>query len=141
MEQLQSEHKLRNYIRHPDVDQKLERDPYTLVLLLMEGAMEKIQKAKTCHEQQKAGEKGFYLGRATAIIDSVRDRLASLLLGASMEVELQSGYDHVDLMLQQAIEEPQLASLDNSLNILAILHESWKELVAGVLSDQENIAH
>ena len=57
MNQLQEDHKLRNYIRHPDVDQKLEKDPYTLVLLLMEGAIEKIQKARLSHEQKKAAEK------------------------------------------------------------------------------------
>ena len=87
---------------------------YDIVPLLMNGIIEKINQAK---EAERAGcytEKGFYLGRATGIIDALRNMLNTQ---DEIAADIDNIYNHLDLLMQASAEDKASGYLDEALEM------------------------
>jgi flagellar protein FliS len=88
-----------------------------LILMLLDGIVQKIDAAKNAHDRGELTEKGFYLGRATNIVDALRNML-DLRSGGQVAQDLETIYHHVDLLLQAAIDPAGLGYLDEAAEII-----------------------
>ena len=88
-----------------------------IILMLLEGISQKIDDARAAQIRGELVEKGFYLGRATAIIDGLRNML-TLNAGDELSEDLNNIYNHVDLCLQAATGEDSDHYLDEAAEII-----------------------
>lgn len=88
-----------------------------IVQMLVNGVIQKIEAAKDAHERGEMTEKGFHLGRATNIVDALRNML-NLKSGDQTAQDLDTIYNHVDLCLQAAIDPASLHYLDEATEIM-----------------------
>lgn len=88
-----------------------------IILMLLNGVSQKIDDAKDAQTRGELVEKGFYLGRATAIVDGLRNML-SLNNGDPLSEDLNVVYNHVDLCLQAATGNDSDHYLDEAAEII-----------------------
>jgi flagellar protein FliS len=119
---------LKAYERQPEVEQLLADNPRKVVLMLMQGAVDKGTLAKVCHEGGSLVEKGFHLGRMTTILDALRDRL-HLSEETPLAYDLEALYRYADGCVQEAVYETDTQHLDNAIEIMTELRDAWYELM------------
>ena len=88
---------------------------YDIVPLLLNGIIEKINQAKEAERAGCYAEKGFYLGRATGIIDALRNMLDT---SEDISKDLDNIYNHLDLLMQASAEDKASDYLDEALEIV-----------------------
>ncbi len=88
---------------------------YDIVPLLLNGIIEKINQAKEAERAGCYAEKGFYLGRATGIIDALRNMLDT---SEDIAKDLDNIYNHLDLLMQASAEDKASDYLDEALEIV-----------------------
>jgi flagellar biosynthetic protein FliS len=88
---------------------------YDIVPLLLNGIIEKINQAKEAERAGCYAEKGFYLGRATGIIDALRNMLNT---SEDIAQDLDNIYHHLDLLMQASAEDKASGYLDEALEIV-----------------------
>ncbi|WEJ62579.1 flagellar export chaperone FliS [Thiomicrorhabdus lithotrophica] len=119
---------LEEYRRNQDTEQHLAENPRKTVLLLLQGAVDKGNLAKVCHQSQALVEKGFHLGRMTTILDALRDRL-NLTQDTPLAFDLEELYRYADQSIQEAVFEKDTFYLDSSIEILTELRDAWMEMM------------
>ncbi|MEJ2212922.1 MAG: flagellar protein FliS [Gammaproteobacteria bacterium] len=104
---------LKEYTREDQSD--FTPTKYDIVPLLLNGIVEKINQAKEAERAGCYAEKGFYLGRATGIVDALRN-----MLNTSDEIskDLDNIYNHLDLLMQASAEDKSSDYLDEALEIV-----------------------
>ena len=125
---------LNQYTRNQSFDQAMEANPNTLITLLLEAAIEKVSQAKQSHKNQQFAKKGFLLGRATAIIDGLRDRLGISL--GQIAMEFDQFYNDIDASLQMAVEDDSDVLLTDIINALTEICNLWKDVVSEIEVEQ-----
>lgn len=127
---------LEEYRRSQATEQHLEESPGKTVLLLMQGAVDKGNLAKVCHQSQALVEKGFHLGRMTTILDALRDRL-HLTKDTPIAYDFDALYRYADQSIQEAVFEKDTFYLDSAIDILTELRDAWLEMMqqTGQISD------
>lgn len=127
---------LQEYRRNQEAEQHLEENPTKTVLLLMQGAVDKGNLAKVCHQSQALVEKGFHLGRMTTILDALRDRL-HLTQRTPIAYDFDALYRYADQSIQEAVFEKDTFYLDSAIDILTELRDAWLEMMqqTGQLSE------
>ena len=88
-----------------------------IILMLLNGVVQKIEAAKDAHARGDLSEKGFHLGRATGIVDALRNMLDTRS-GDQLSTDLDTVYNHVDLLLQAGLDPTCLHYLDEAAEIL-----------------------
>ena len=116
---------LNSYQRNEIRDHQLNSDPHQLVLLLMENAISKLSKAKQCDNLGKLAEKGFLIGRITAIIDGLRDCLD---MSYDEGYQFDDFYNEIDIALENAVVENGTERLTEVISALMEIKEIWAEL-------------
>ncbi|NNJ92023.1 MAG: flagellar protein FliS [Gammaproteobacteria bacterium] len=98
---------------------------FEIVPMLLNGIIDKINQAKEAERAKSYAEKGFYLGRATGIIDALRN-----MLNMSDEVsnDLDNIYSHIDLLMQASTEDNASEYLDEALEILEGITGYWEPM-------------
>jgi flagellar protein FliS len=96
-----------------------------LVSLLITSALKKIDQAKRAHDEARPVEKGFYLGRATAIIDALRDTL-DVEAGGQSARDFDKVYEHIDLCLQVCVQDDSLEGLRQAREAICRLSACWQ---------------
>lgn len=119
---------LEEYQRDPEAEQHLADNPNKTILLLLQGAVDKGNLAKVCHQNHALVEKGFHLGRMTTILDALRDRL-TFTEETQLPYDLDALYRYADKAIQEAVFERDTTQLDNAIEILSILRDGWLELL------------
>lgn len=119
---------LNGYIRNQETEEQLQNNPAQTVLLLMQGAIDKANLAKTSQAAGSLTEKGFHLGRLTSIIDALRDRL-TFNAETGLAQELEALYQYCDECVQKAVFEDDLASLDVVVDVFSDLRDGWMEMM------------
>jgi flagellar protein FliS len=99
-------------------------DPHRLVLMLMDGAQQRIQAARGCLERGERAHKAQMLQRALAIIDELRASVDTAR-GGPLAHNLQELYDYMSRQLIRANVEDRSASLDEVLGLLAEIRSAW----------------
>ncbi len=118
---------LQDYHSNPEFEKQLADSPKTIMLLL-QGVVDKGNLAKVCHQSQALVEKGFHLGRMTTILDALRDRLL-FTKETPLAHDLEELYRYADKAIQEAVFEKDSFYLDNAIEILTELRDSWLEMM------------
>ncbi|WP_127471599.1 flagellar export chaperone FliS [Thiomicrorhabdus aquaedulcis] len=119
---------LEEYQRNQAMEKSLAENPRKTVLLLLQGAVDKGNLAKVCHQSQALVEKGFHLGRMTTILDALRDRLA-FTKDTPLAFDLEELYRYADQSIQEAVFEKDTFYLDSAVEILTELRDAWLEMM------------
>jgi flagellar protein FliS len=95
-----------------------------VVPVLFMSLLRKIEQARRAQDNDRPVEKGFYLGRATAIVDALRDAL-DLGEGGQLATDLDRIYGHIDLCLQISVGEAAVDPLDLARQAIRQLFTCW----------------
>lgn len=96
-----------------------------LIRALIVSALKKIEQSRQALDAERPVEAGFYIGRATAIVDALRDTL-DLESGGRMARDFDRVYDHIDLCLQVAVGESAPEALDRAREAVCQLSACWQ---------------
>jgi len=96
-----------------------------LVQALIMSALKKIDQARHAHEEGKPVQAGFFIGRATAIVDALRDAL-DLEIGGQTARDFDQVYEHIDLCLQFAVLEATGETLAQARESICRLSVCWR---------------
>ncbi|MCC7464341.1 MAG: flagellar export chaperone FliS [Gammaproteobacteria bacterium] len=99
-------------------------DPHRLVLMLLDGAQQRIQAARGCLQRGDRAQKAQMLQRALAIIDELRASLDAQG-GGALAHNLSDLYEYMGRQLIRANAEDRSACLDEVLALLAEIRSAW----------------
>ncbi len=97
----------------------------SLVQALIMSALKKIDQAHQAHGEGKLVQLGFFIGRATAIVDALRDAL-DLESGGQAARDFDQVYEHIDLCLQIAVLETTVETLAQAREAVCRLSVCWR---------------
>ncbi len=98
--------------------------PHHLILMLMEGALEKINLARGQMEAGNIAQKASNIGWAISIIDGLRASL-DLEAGGDIARNLNDLYDYMENRLLEANIKNDTAALDEVKGLLREIREAW----------------
>ena len=101
--------------------------PHRIVLMLMDGALERVHSARGCIAHGSPGEKSQLLHRAVRIIETLRDSL-DMSAGGEIAANLSKLYDYVCMQLVQANLTNRIELLDEVSNLLQSVRGAWNEI-------------
>ena len=105
-------------------------DPHRLVLMLMDGALQRIAAARGCIERGDRAQKAQLLQRSLAIIDELRASLDTAQ-GGALASNLSDLYEYMGRQLIRANAEDRVASLDEALALLTEIRGAWAAIGQG----------
>lgn len=103
-------------------------DPHRLIVMLLDGALERIAQARGCI-QNGAGDKNGLLSSAVAIVDELRCSL-DLKAGGPIAANLEDLYDYICRQLIKANVSNRIATLDEVTQLLNEIRSAWITLPA-----------
>jgi flagellar secretion chaperone FliS len=99
-------------------------DPHRLIVMLMDGALERIQTARGCIARGDAAEKARLLNRAVSIVGELRGSL-DMKNGGQIAVNLSELYDYMARRLLKATSENRIELLDEVSGLLNEIRSAW----------------
>lgn len=102
-------------------------DPHGLVLMLMDGALQRIAKARGCIETGKLVEKSQLLHRVVQIIGELRGSL-DLSAGGEIAHNLSDLYDYMCRRLLKASMDNSVPLLDEVSKLLREIRSAWSAI-------------
>ena len=102
-------------------------DPHRLVVMLMDGALERIAAASGMMKNGNGVEKAQLLHRAVAIVDELRNTL-NLKEGGAIAANLDSLYEYMCRRLMQANAENKPEWLDEVSRLLSEIRSAWLQM-------------
>jgi flagellar protein FliS len=104
-------------------------DPRRLVVMLYDGALDRIRHARGCAEHGMAAEKSAAIGRAIAILDELRGSL-DFENGGPLAANLEDLYSYASRRLLAASATGDVRILDEVAALLRELREAWAAIAA-----------
>ncbi|MEJ0087849.1 MAG: flagellar export chaperone FliS [Pseudomonadota bacterium] len=104
-------------------------DPHRLIVMLMDGALERIATARGLMKNGGGAEKGPLLHRAVAIIDELRNSL-DFKTGGDISNNLDALYDYMCVRIMQANSSNKPEWLDEVSRLLGEVRAAWLALPA-----------
>jgi flagellar secretion chaperone FliS len=104
-------------------------NPHGLVVMLMDGALERISRARGCIDNGATAEKNELLAAAVAIVDELRVSL-DLKAGGPIAANLDDLYDYMCRQLMKANLTNRVETLDEVSHLLAEIRSAWIALPA-----------
>ncbi|MGP1666295.1 MAG: flagellar export chaperone FliS, partial [Rhodanobacter sp.] len=102
-------------------------DPHGLITLLMDGALERLVKARAHMMRGEVGPKGETIGRCIEIIGGLRDALDRKADPAMVD-RLDSLYEYMSRRLLQANLNDDTRLLDEVSTLLRQVRDSWVQI-------------
>jgi flagellar protein FliS len=99
-------------------------DPHQLIVMLFDGALERIAIAKGAIERENIEEKGQKIGRAIAIIDGLKASLDKDQ-GGSIAENLDDLYNYMQRRLFEANLNNDLGILNEVADLLIEVRSAW----------------
>jgi flagellar protein FliS len=99
-------------------------DPHLLVLMLMDGALERLAMARGCLAAGDIPSKAALLQRIVAIIGELRLSL-DLERGGPLAQNLHELYEYMERQLLRANLENHLGHLDEVAGLLGVIRQAW----------------
>jgi flagellar protein FliS len=118
-------------------DQATTADPYQLIQMLMNGALQKLANAKGAMERKSYAEKSEHLTKALSIVNALQEGL-DMSLNSDVGNNMYDLYDFVKRQIIAAMTQDSIEAVDNSLSVLRSLKEGWDSIP--VSARQEAIA-
>ena len=104
-------------------------DPHRLIVMLMDGALERIAQARGCMQHGASGDKNGLLSSAVAIVDELRCSL-DLKAGGTIAANLEDLYDYICRQLVKANASNRIGILDEVTQLLNEIRLAWITLPA-----------
>jgi len=104
-----------------------QASPHRLILMLMEGAIEKVAKAKGFMERKEIAKKGSHISWAISIIDGLRASLDKTN-GGDIADNLDDLYDYMTRRLIRANLENNPDLLDEVISLLRSIKGAWENV-------------
>ena len=104
-----------------------QASPHRLIQMLMEGAIEKVAKAKGYMERKEIANKGGHISWAISIIDGLRASLDKTN-GGDIADNLDDLYDYMTRRLIRANMENNPDLLDEVISLLRSIKGAWEEI-------------
>lgn len=104
-------------------------DPHRLIVMLMDGALERVATARGCIERKDIAEKTRLLNRAVAIVGELRSSL-DLNAGGQIANNLAELYDYMCRLLLKANAEGSVKLLDEVSKLLHEIRSAWVAIPA-----------
>lgn len=101
-------------------------DPHTLIKMLIDGAIERINKAKYYMLEKDLVHKGESISRAISIIDGLKISLDSE--GGKIAENLEALYDYMQRQLLAANVQNKTENLDEVLSLLNEIRSGWASI-------------
>mgnify|MGYP003130922642 FL=1 len=101
-----------------------DADPHKLIQLLYNGAIERINMAKSRIQAKDYGGKAQLINKAIEIIGGLRSFL-DFEQGGDLAARLEALYDYMERALLEASANNDLAKLDEVLTLLRSVKEGW----------------
>jgi flagellar secretion chaperone FliS len=108
-------------------------DPHRLVVMLMDGALERISTARGCISRGDTIEKARLLNRAVSIIGELRSSL-DLKGGGQIAANLGELYDYMCRRLLTATSENRVEMLDEVSNLMHEIRGAWVAIAPKALA-------
>ena len=102
-------------------------DPHTLIKMLIDGAIERINKAKYFMQEKDVARKGESVSRAISIIDGLKISLDTDR-GDKIAENLASLYDYMQRQLLAANVHNKSENLDEVLSLLNEIRSGWASI-------------
>lgn len=102
-------------------------DPHGLVLMLLDGALQRLSEARGCIERGKMVEKSQLLHRVVQIIGELRGSL-DLSAGGQIANNLSELYDYMSRRLLKASVENSVPLLDEVSKLLREIRSAWSAI-------------
>ena len=102
-------------------------DPHRLVVMLMDGALERIAAASGMMKNGNGVEKAQLLHRAVAIIDELRNTL-NMKAGGAIAANLDALYEYMCQRLMQANAQNKPEWLDEVSRLLGEIRSAWLQI-------------
>ena len=102
-------------------------DPHRLVVMLMDGALERIAAASGMMKNGNGVEKAQLLHRAVAIIDELRNTL-NMKAGGALAANLDALYEYMCQRIMQANAANKPEWLDEVSRLLGEIRSAWLQI-------------
>ena len=99
-------------------------DPHTLIQMLFDGAIERLNMAKMHIKQGNIGLKGENISRTISIVDGLRTSL-DMEKGGEMAESLEALYDYMQRQLLTANLENKVEKIDEVLSLIGEIRAGW----------------
>ncbi|WP_129644809.1 flagellar export chaperone FliS [Peristeroidobacter agariperforans] len=99
-------------------------DPHRLIVMLLDGAIERIATARGCMQRNETAEKARLINRAMSIIGELRNSL-DLRNGGQIAANLAELYDYMCRRLLLATTENKVEMLDEVSTLLHEIRSAW----------------
>ncbi len=104
-------------------------DPHRLIVMLMDGAMERLAQARGCMANNAIADKNQLISAAIAIIDELRISL-DLKNGGAIAANLDDLYDYMCRQLVKANLNNRVETLDEVSHLLGEIRSAWLAMPA-----------
>ena len=99
-------------------------DPHRLIVMLLDGALERIATARGCMQRNETAEKTRLLNRAVSIVGELRNSL-DLRNGGQIAANLAELYDYMCRRLLRAQTDNKVEMLDEVSSLLHEIRAAW----------------
>lgn len=104
-------------------------DPHGLILMLMNGALERLTRARGCIANKQYADKAQLIHSGVSIIDQLRNSL-NLNDGGDVAANLDKLYEYMCKQLLNASIENDLTKLDEVSRLLLGIRDAWAQIPA-----------
>lgn len=114
-------------------------DPHTLIQMLIDGAIQRLNTAKMHMKQNNIPLKGENISKAISIIDGLRTSL-DMEKGGEIAKNLESLYDYMQRQLLAANLDDKVENIDEVLSLMNEIRSGWASIPQDVRDSkpQEN---
>jgi len=99
-------------------------DPHRLIVMLLDGALERISTARGCMQRNETSEKARLINRAVSIVGELRNSL-DLRNGGQIAANLAELYDYMCRRLLRAQTDNKVEILDEVSTLLHDIRAAW----------------
>jgi len=111
-------------------------DPHTLIQMLIDGAIERLNMAKMHMKQNNISKKGESISRAISIIDGLRASL-DMEKGGEIATNLEALYDYMQRQLLAANLENKSENVDEVLSLMNEIRSGWTAIPQDVRNSKK----
>jgi flagellar protein FliS len=104
-------------------------DPHRLIVMMMDGALERIATARGLMSHGQGADKAQLLHRAVAIIDELRNSL-NFKAGGQLAGNLDALYEYMCMRIMQANASNKPEWLDEVSRLMGEIRSAWLQLSA-----------
>jgi len=115
-----------------------EATPHRLIQMLLDGALDKIARAKGAMQRNEIAEKGNHITSASSIVHGLRDSL-DMDAGGEMAANLANLYDYMVRRLVEGHVANDIAALDEVSSLLREIKRGWDAIPNEAISGGEMV--